>query len=547
MGPTQGKEVQKLYMNSVISINEGRECQSYSQDSMWMGQSRLRSRKQQNIGIYINVNGNEGRRNYLSQQTLIIVVRYQKRSGQTFGHKYYAADTQRKKQQMNQKVLNLDLRGQSSRIWKTRRVDIDHQYTNIKILYNYMLQFRRTIFDQNEDAVHVEIRQSTTSPFPLQQQGNVLMKQYDKFIPVQLEICPERLYKRLSPNQLVYCTLDKCRLRKFTFYDQVLPHHKFGIALQQRDQQETFLIDSADEFRKWFLLFKRYCVLDKFKQKFKVLNKSKLEDPLFGQCYFNCIHSNNYKLVKIIDKANITNYQLQCLSKEISSLRKLSSPLVIFFNELYEDDTNIYIVYNHYQGLDMRSWLKENSQNLEERLVAQIMFNLLTAISHMHARGVFHRDIKLDSILIQSQLPSVLLTNFCYSETYIPQTPFKKCGTPGFIAPEIFKTKLYTPKADMFSLGCLFYVLYFGKIPFSGSSQEEILSRNEAALKKEVTLQEGVFFWDKFVEGSPDRRSRTEAVGLIGSSTSLVHQDGDQTVGKVPQEYYKGEVSFNNN
>ncbi|CAD8111876.1 unnamed protein product [Paramecium primaurelia] len=344
-----------------------------------------------------------------------------------------------------------------------------------------MLQFRRTIFDQNEDTVMWK-SDNQPPPLPLQQQGNVLMKSYDKYITVYLEICPERLYKRLSSNQLVYCTLDKCRLKKFSFYDQVLPHHKYGITLQLRDQQETFLIDSPDEFRKWFLLFKRYCVLDKFKQKFKVLNKSKMEDPLFGQCYYNCIHSNNYKLVKIIDKANITNYQLQCLSKEISSLRKLNSPLIIFFNELYEDDSNIYIVYNHYQGLDMRNWIKENSQNLEERLVAQIMFNLLTAISHMHSRGVFHRDIKLDSILIQSQLPSVLLTNFCYSETYIPQTTYKKCGTPGFIAPEIFKTKLYTPKADMFSLGCLFYVLYFGKIPFSGSTQEEILQKNEAAV-----------------------------------------------------------------
>ncbi|CAD8208011.1 unnamed protein product [Paramecium pentaurelia] len=98
------------------------------------------------------------------------------------------------------------------------------------------------------------------------------------------------------------------------------------------------------------------------------------------------------------------------------------------------------------------------------------MFNLLTAISHMHSRGVFHRDIKLDSILIQSQLPSVLLTNFCYSETQISQTQYKKCGTPGFIAPEIFKTKLYTPKADIFSFGCF------------GSTQEEILQKNESAL-----------------------------------------------------------------
>ncbi|CAD8208009.1 unnamed protein product [Paramecium pentaurelia] len=156
------------------------------------------------------------------------------------------------------------------------------------------------------------------------------MKQYNKFIPVYLEICPERLYKRISSNQHIYCSLYKCILKKFTFYEQVLPNHKYGITLQQRYQQETFLLDSEKEFRKWFLLFKRYFFLDKFKQKFKVLNRSKMTDPLFGQCYYNCIHSNNYKLVKLIDKTIITNYQLQCLSKAISNLRKLKN----YFNNI---------------------------------------------------------------------------------------------------------------------------------------------------------------------------------------------------------------------
>ncbi|CAD8120263.1 unnamed protein product [Paramecium sonneborni] len=339
-----------------------------------------------------------------------------------------------------------------------------------------MLQFRRTIFDQNEEPVMWK-SDNQPPPLPFQLQGNVMMKQFDKFIPVYLEICPERLYKRVSSNQVVFCSLAKCRLKKFTFYEQSLPHYNYGITIQQRDQQEIFLIDSADEFKKWFLLFKRYCVLDKFKQKFKVLNKSKMEDPIFGQCYYNCIHIYNKQLLVVMFKqGDKQSSQIEVIFEQCSSA------LIMFFNELYEDDTNIYIVYNHYQGLDMRSWIKENSQNLEERLVAQIMFNLLTAISHMHSRGVFHRDIKLDSILIQSQLPSILLINFCYSETYIEQTNYKKCGTPGFIAPEIFKTKLYTPKVDMFSLGCLFYVLYYGKIPFSGQSQEEILQKNEVGV-----------------------------------------------------------------
>jgi len=45
---------------------------------------------------------------------------------------------------------------------------------------------------------------------------------------------------------------------------------------------------------------------------------------------------------------------------------------------------------------------------------------------------------------------------------------FKKCGTPGFVAPEIFKTKNYTPKVDIFSLGVVLFILVFGRLPFEG-------------------------------------------------------------------------------
>jgi serine/threonine protein kinase len=125
---------------------------------------------------------------------------------------------------------------------------------------------------------------------------------------------------------------------------------------------------------------------------------------------------------------------------------------------------------------------------IEEKLLADLMYNLIGAISHMHSKGVFHRDIKLDNLFVPEnrRLPFVLLSNFCYSEQFklskgasSPTQGYKKCGTPGYVAPEIFRTKNYDQKIDIFSLGVVFYILVYGKMPFEGKDQEEILKANE--------------------------------------------------------------------
>jgi len=56
---------------------------------------------------------------------------------------------------------------------------------------------------------------------------------------------------------------------------------------------------------------------------------------------------------------------------------------------------------------------------------------------------------------------------------------YKKCGTAGFIAPEIFKSKIYDAKIDIFSLGVVFYILIFGRMPFESPQAEQIILLNE--------------------------------------------------------------------
>ncbi len=110
---------------------------------------------------------------------------------------------------------------------------------------------------------------------------------------------------------------------------------------------------------------------------------------------------------------------------------------------------------------------------IEEKMLSDLIYGLIHALSHMHSKGIFHRDIKLDNLFVPEnrRLPFVLLSNFCYSENFKfsgPPNGYKKCGTPGYVAPEIFKTKHYDSKIDIFSLGVVFYILVYGKMPFEG-------------------------------------------------------------------------------
>jgi serine/threonine protein kinase len=59
-----------------------------------------------------------------------------------------------------------------------------------------------------------------------------------------------------------------------------------------------------------------------------------------------------------------------------------------------------------------------------------------------------------------------------------------RCGTPGYVAPEVInikdmKTK-YAPVCDIFSLGLIFHLLVFGKSLFKGKTYNEILNENRA-------------------------------------------------------------------
>mmetsp|Transcript_23919 Transcript_23919/g.43900 ORF Transcript_23919/g.43900 Transcript_23919/m.43900 type:complete len:344 (+) Transcript_23919:123-1154(+) len=115
-------------------------------------------------------------------------------------------------------------------------------------------------------------------------------------------------------------------------------------------------------------------------------------------------------------------------------------------------------------------------KGLPENEVRRIFKQVLEAVAFCHDKGIAHRDIKPDNILLDNH-GDVKLTDFGLSASVsLGEKLTRACGSPSYIAPEILTQSSYDGlKADSWSCGVLLYILLTGERPFQGKTPQETL------------------------------------------------------------------------
>ena len=80
----------------------------------------------------------------------------------------------------------------------------------------------------------------------------------------------------------------------------------------------------------------------------------------------------------------------------------------------------------------------------------------------MHKNGIVHRDLKPENILLMSASSEVdfKIADFgLAAECDVGNELSQRCGSPGYVAPEILSKQVYSTKVDVFSAGVILYIL----------------------------------------------------------------------------------------
>lgn len=165
-------------------------------------------------------------------------------------------------------------------------------------------------------------------------------------------------------------------------------------------------------------------------------------------------------------------------NNEVRTARQVSHPAVCRVYDIDEVDGQPFLSMEYVDGEDLASLLRRIGRLPADKAV-DIARQLCAGLAAAHERGVLHRDLKPDNIMLDGR-GKVRITDFGLSglaESFGGDEV--RSGTPAYMSPEQLAGREVTAASDIYSLGLLLYELFTGRKAFEGRTLAELIRKHE--------------------------------------------------------------------
>ncbi|CAD8099279.1 unnamed protein product [Paramecium primaurelia] len=270
---------------------------------------------------------------------------------------------------------------------------------------------------------------------------------------------------KLQERSVVDWKLDKKNFRVIAFGIQIDNKWEYFYMNQQNLTLLKQFLDGKVQYQSIFQFYKIMGVLGK---------------GAFGTV-FKCQNKSNGNLVACKSIKKCSQYHDKDFFNEVFCMQNLKHPNLIQIKEFYIEQKHFYILMEFVEGDTLKQIIKNNLLDEREKLI--IVKQLLSLINYFHSEGFMYRDFKPQNVLLfENNIEKLKLIDLglTIQINNIVQSENQLCGTPGYIAPEIFqKNYVYDFKSDIFSLGVVIYELFSGEYLIQNLDHEELLNMNK--------------------------------------------------------------------
>ena len=165
--------------------------------------------------------------------------------------------------------------------------------------------------------------------------------------------------------------------------------------------------------------------------------------------------------------------------REARALRRVNHPNVVRVLDATFVDGVPLIVMELLEGQSLSGLLKK-SHPVPLPAVTNIVRQIAEGLSHLHSLGLAHADLKPANVMVSEDASRAILVDLGLSHNLDRRGRTRVCGTPGYMAPEIWDGQRPSYESDVYALGCLCYELIAGCLPFAGTAEESRLGHLSA-------------------------------------------------------------------